>query len=436
MASLKHNLSTAVIALVATLLLSDPSGAIASDKFQILCYHDVIDGLHGLLDKDRSAVGTENLIAHFTWLKTHGYHVVSVDDIISAKNGKKKLPTKAIIISFDDGYRSMYTKVYPLLKLFKYPATLAVMGKWIDQADAGKKKIRYGRRFVSSDKFLTWKMVKEMSDSGLVEIASHSYDLHHGVIANPQGNIEPSAVSLVYSRGKHAYETPESMRKRIRADIRKSVRLIEKHTGKRPRVIVWPYGRYNSIGVEEAGSAGMTIGYTLADGVNRLSKLATLKRLLVYDNPDLLNFAWIMRNFGQNIDPTRVVQVDLDYVYDPDPVQQGKNLDKLVERIHQMKINTVYLQAFADPNGDGSAEALYFPSKYMPMRADLFNRVAWQLKTRAGVSVFAWMPVLAFSLPDKKSSLELSMREYAGGKVISSRDEFKRLSPFNPKARR
>ena len=45
---------------------------------------------------------------------------------------------------------------------------------------------------------------------------------------------------------------------------------------------------------------------------------------------------------------------------------------------------------------DGVAEALYFPKRHLPMRADLFNRVAWQLMARAGVKVFAWMPVLAF----------------------------------------
>ena len=91
------------------------------------------------------------------------------------------------------------------------------------------------------------------------------------------------------------------------------------------------------------------------------------------------------------VDPLRVVQVDMDYIFDKDPAQQKRNLDRLLDRIKDMKINTVFLQAFADPDGNGTADALYFPNRYLPVRADLFNRVAWQLKTRAGVKVYAWL---------------------------------------------
>src|SRR5690606_19411765 len=74
--------------------------------------------------------------------------------------------------------------------------------------------------------------------------------------------------------------------------------------------------------------------------------------------------------------------------------------------------------------------------RHMPMRADLFDRVAWQLKTRANVEVFAWMPVLTFSLPESNP---------AQGRVVQSADRKPgergignptRLSPFAPVVRR
>src|SRR3546814_10193070 len=83
----------------------------------------------------------------------------------------------------------------------------------------------------------------------------------------------------------------------------------------------------------------------------------------------------------------RAVHVDLDYVYDPDPAQTDRNLGILVQRIADMGVNTVFLQAFADPEGDGLVRSLYFPNRWLPMRADLFNRVAWQLRNRTGVRV-------------------------------------------------
>jgi biofilm PGA synthesis lipoprotein PgaB len=50
-----------------------------------------------------------------------GYSVVSVQDLFDAAAGKKELPEKPILLTFDDGYLSFYTKVYPLLKKYHYP---------------------------------------------------------------------------------------------------------------------------------------------------------------------------------------------------------------------------------------------------------------------------------------------------------------------------
>lgn len=95
----------------------------------------------------------------------------------------------------------------------------------------------------------------------------------------------------------------------------------------------------------------------------------------------------------------RVVHVNLDTIYDADSARQEHNVGQLIERIARFQVNTVYLQAFTDLDGNGAADALYFPNRHLPMRADVFNRVAWQLRTRASVNVYAWLPVVAFDLP-------------------------------------
>jgi len=99
-----------------------------------------------------------------------------------------------------------------------------------------------------------------------------------------------------------------------------------------------------------------------------------------------------------------------------------------------MKINTVYLQAFADPDGDGNADGLYFPNRHLPMRADLFNRVAWQLKTRSGVAVYAWLPVTSFNFENTPKSWRV--QEWKDGKSELPDNNYKRLSFFNPEVRK
>ena len=52
----------------------------------------------------------------------------SVDDLLAARDGRKALPEKAVLLTFDDGYESFYTRVFPILKAFRFPAVLALVG--------------------------------------------------------------------------------------------------------------------------------------------------------------------------------------------------------------------------------------------------------------------------------------------------------------------
>jgi biofilm PGA synthesis lipoprotein PgaB len=95
----------------------------------------------------------------------------------------------------------------------------------------------------------------------------------------------------------------------------------------------------------------------------------------------------------------------------------------------------VYLKAYWDPDNTGVARALYYPNRHMPMRADLFNRVAWQLITRAGVQVYARMPLLAFDLPTGHAATGRFVEVAANGPADTRQGRTPRLSPFDPVAR-
>lgn len=388
----------------------------------VLNYHDVRDDIRDAGRLDSTAISTDHLIAHFEWLRANGFRMVSLDDVIAARRGERPLPPKAVLLTFDDGLASFYTRVFPLLRAYHYPALFALEGSWMDLAEG--KRFDYNGDTCGRECFVDWKQVDAMRASGLVEIASHTYDLHRGVIANPQGNTMPAAIALAYDPTR-GYETPDAYRARIRADLSRSADEIARHTGQRPRAIVWPYGAYNRVAQVEAAALGMTVSLSLDDDPVQLTDGGNLPRLLIADDIGVEGLASLIYR-QRAVEPQRVVQVDLDYVYDRDPAQQEKNLSALLDRIRRMKPSQVWLQAYADPDGDGVADAVYFPNRHLPMRADLFARVAWQLHTRCDVDVYAWMPVLAFRFPGGK---DLPALGRAG-----DGDHF-RLAPWDPRVR-
>ncbi len=403
----------------------------APQSFITLSYHDVSDDAASVGARTLMYIKSDELVSQFSWLREQGYQPVSLSQIIAARDGGAPLPDKAILLSFDDGYQSVYSRVFPLLKLFNYPALIALVGKWMD-VPAGEM-VSYGDEQLPRDYFLSWAEVKEMVGSGLVEVASHSYDLHRGIMANPQGNSQAAAITTRYDQASGLYETEAEFRQRLRQDLTRSVKQIKHYTGKAPRVIVWPYGAYNQLTLEIAASLGMPYTMTLDSGRSDLAELSNIKRLLVQNNSTLSDLVWMLR--PGKATPIRVAHVDLDYVYDPDPARQEINLGLLLDRIKALQINTVYLQAYADPDGDGHADALYYPNRHLPMRADLFNRVSWQLRTRAGVSVYAWLPVLAYQFSEGHLLSDLYVKSEPLDDGAVAEVSYHRLSPFHADVR-
>jgi len=411
------------------LVLAIPSIGFAAPLIA-LSYHEVSDGK---AIQERAGITTDMLVGHFDWFHTNGYQPVSIQQLVDAQKGIKALPERPVLLSFDDGYKSFYTHVYPLLQLYDYPAVLALVGGFMSPGE--DETVIYGDKEIARTKFLSWEQVHEMQASGLVEVASHSYGLHKGILANRQGNLLPAAHVYHYDPINQVYEDDASFRLRIARDLQRSSDQILKNTGRRPRVMVWPYGAYSGVSLDIAAKLGMNITLTLDPEVGAdLSSLQAIPRLLVADDWTIDVLARYFRDYPKRPQPVRVVHVDLDYVWDPDPEMQEKNLGLLLDRIKDFQINTVYLQAYSDYDGDSVAEALYFPNRHLPMRADLFGRAAWQLRTRAGVRVFAWLPVMAFGLAE--DSLMVKFWDEKRGKVRIDPDKPRRLSPWIPKARK
>ena len=401
--------------------------------YGIICYHDIIDTSK---PEDAGAVRrqyfpqtltADRLIAHFNWLRDNGYTPVSWQQIKDARAGKAKLPNKPVLLTFDDGYLSFYTTAYPILKAFNYPAVYALITSWLEIPADGR--IQYDdTTSLPRSAFVTWEQVREMQASGLIEIASHTHDLHHGIKGNPGGSQFAAVFPGHYQNGR--YETPEEYRKRIYNDLKTSRDTITRRTGIKPEVLVWPYGQFTLTSVDIARDVGFQSDLTLSDEtLNPIGK-QSVGRMLADQESSLERLQSYLSGKRFQLPHQRAVYVKLDELYHPDPVQQDKNYNKLIQRMFQLGANAVYLQAVTDENKDGTADAAYFPNRHLPLKADLFSQVAWQIRTRSNAEVRAWMPMLAFDLGSGYEYLTDSRTGKPTARAV------KRLSPFNAKNRK
>lgn len=436
---LGRRLSRAVVVALLSLFVLAVRPAFAGpetdEKFTVLSYHEIAEAKDALIPE--YAVTPTMFVRHIDWLRNNGYHFVSVDDILADREGRKPLPENAVLLTFDDGYASVYRHAWPFLKMLKIPSVVAVVGAWEEE----KGVVNFDGRSIPRDKLMTWDQLREMSATGLVEIGSHTFDLHHGILGNPQGNTESAATTRQWFPATKSYETEAAYRARVSADLKRSRDLIAQRIGKAPRVIAWPYGRYSYPLRDMAMQLGMPIGLTLDDGGNMEdTPLWAMRRVLVQPTMDLNGLRTEMnmrnRNLSDNDRAQKVMHIDLDFIYDEDEAQQERNLGHMLDRIQSLNVTTVYLQAFSDPDADGAADAVYFPSRHVPMRADLFNRVAWQIQTRTQVKrVYAWMPMMAWVLPASDPAANdklVTLPSDASGHLNMG---YKRLSIFSPRAR-
>ena len=139
---------------------------------------------HHIDELDAHAVATippDVFEEHLKYLTKHRFEVLSLDDLIEAKNNGVELSRKTVILTFDDGYLDNYTNAYPLLKKYGFTATM----------------------YISSDKvgqpgYMNWDQLKELNENGF-EIGSHSRLHNHLPDVSPEewvNEIQQSRVIL------------------------------------------------------------------------------------------------------------------------------------------------------------------------------------------------------------------------------------------------
>ena len=240
--------------------LSAQSETANAEGIPILVYHRL-----GPTVSDSMTVTTRVFEEQLFRIRARGYTVVPAGQVLRYFRGEKPLPPRSVVITVDDGHRSVYTEMWPLVRRFGIPVTLFVYPSAISNADYA----------------LTWSQLEELNDSGLWDIESHTF--WHPNFKREKQRLDPLAygrfVTVQLARAKHD---------------------LEARLGIRVSLLAWPFGIYDEDLMRRAASLGYTAAFTLERRAARASDpLMALPRYLVTDADRGARFEHLLSDGGR-----------------------------------------------------------------------------------------------------------------------------------------
>jgi peptidoglycan/xylan/chitin deacetylase (PgdA/CDA1 family) len=211
----------------------------------ILVYHRVLPAV-----TNEMTIRPSTLQWQMDYLQQHKYPIVPLRSVVAYLLGTGPAPPpSSVVITVDDGHRSVYSAILPLVRRLNVPVTLFIYPSAISNASYS----------------LTWQQVAELQRTGLFTIESHTY-------WHPNFKVERRRL------------VADAYREFATRQLCRSRSVLEQRVGTAPSLLAWPFGVDEAEAIEVARNCGYTAGFTLgARGVTPGTDLMTLPRFLVTD---------------------------------------------------------------------------------------------------------------------------------------------------------
>lgn len=193
-------------------------------QIPILCYHRFAPQIN-----DEMTIKTEDFAKQLAWLKANGYTVIPLDTAVGYLKGERvNIPDKPVVITVDDGHKSVYFEMLPLVKHYKIPVTLFIYPSAISNATYA----------------LTWKQLHALEETALFHVESHTY-------WHPNFKKEKKKLSV------------EKYDRFVTMQLGESKRILEEKMGHEVKYLAWAFGIYDEMLQRKAKEAGYEAAFTI-----------------------------------------------------------------------------------------------------------------------------------------------------------------------------
>ena len=185
------------------------------------------------------------------YLCEKGYTSVFISEVADFVNSNGDLPEKPVVISFDDGFYNVLSEALPILCEYGMKATVNIVGSYTQKySEAPDANPEYA--------YLSWTEIKQLCDSGRIEIGNHSYNMHSN--SYRQGcKIMPG-------------ETTEHYAAALKEDILRLQGELEKNSGVQAQIFAYPFGAVCGEAQKIIKELGFTAALGCNEHINRLVK--------------------------------------------------------------------------------------------------------------------------------------------------------------------
>lgn len=175
------------------------------NSIAVLQYHHVADDTPAV-----TSITPEQFAQHLDYLDKHDYQVLAISEAKQRLESGQDIPEKAVVITFDDGYKNVYDNAADLLADYQFPYTVFVNPALLEQSPSA---------------YMSWEQLRDIQQRGAT-IANHGQTHDHLI-------------------RRHKGESEKQWQQRMQADVVGAQQAIDEHLGAQEKYFAYPYGEFN-----------------------------------------------------------------------------------------------------------------------------------------------------------------------------------------------